>query len=98
MGTLLLKNGEVLAPNGSVQQLDIVIENNLITAVGQAPVNWQGEVLDCTGKLAIPGFINTHTHAAMTLFRSYADDMLLMDWLKKKIWPAEAKLTGEDVY
>jgi 5-methylthioadenosine/S-adenosylhomocysteine deaminase len=75
MGTLLLKNGEVLAPNGSVQQLDIVIENNLITVVGQAPDNWQGEVLDCTGKLAIPGFINTHTHAAMTLFRSYADDI-----------------------
>ncbi|MDF2499885.1 MAG: mtaD [Anaerosporomusa subterranea] len=98
MENLLLKNGEVLLPNGSVQQLDIIIENNFIMALGHAPLNWQGEVLDCTGKLAIPGFINTHTHAAMTLFRSYADDMLLMDWLKKKIWPAEAKLTGEDVY
>lgn len=98
MGNLLLKNGEVLLPDGSVQQLDIVIENQIITSLGQAPADWQGEVLDCAGKLAIPGLINTHTHAAMTLFRSYADDMLLMDWLKKKIWPAEAKLTGEDVY
>lgn len=98
MGNLLLKNGEVLLPNGSVEQLDIMIENQFITSLGQAPPDWQGEVLDCTGKLAIPGFINTHTHAAMTLFRSYADDMLLMDWLKKKIWPAEAKLTGKDVY
>ncbi|MDU4961404.1 MAG: amidohydrolase [Sporomusaceae bacterium] len=98
MGNLLLKNGDVLLPDGSVQHLDLVIEKGKILALGTAPAGWQGEELDCSGKLAIPGFVNTHTHAAMTLFRSYADDMLLMDWLKKKIWPAEANLTGDDVY
>lgn len=48
--------------------------------------------------LALPGFVNTHNHIAMTVFRSYADDMQLMDWLQKKIWPAEDKLDGDVVY
>ena len=48
--------------------------------------------------LAIPGFVNTHTHVAMTLFRSYADDMALMDWLQTKIWPAEDHLDNDIVY
>lgn len=48
--------------------------------------------------LAIPGLVNAHTHAAMTLLRGYADDMNLQQWLSEKIWPLEAHLTGEDVY
>lgn len=55
-------------------------------------------VIDGSGRLAVPGFVNTHTHAAMTLLRGYADDMLLQDWLSQKIWPLEAHLTGDDVY
>ena len=46
----------------------------------------------------MPGFINTHTHAAMSLFRGYADDMPLKKWLEKKIWPVEAKLKKKDIY
>ena len=42
--------------------------------------------------------VNTHTHAAMTLLRGYADDMILQDWLTQKIWPLEAHLTNKDVY
>lgn len=98
MTKLLLKNANVLGTEGLIQA-DIAIDGSYIISIGQAPDNWQAnDVIDCTGKLAIPGFINTHTHAAMTLFRSYADDMLLMDWLQNKIWPAEANLTSEDVY
>ena len=48
--------------------------------------------------LALPGFVNTHNHIAMTVFRSYADDMQLMDWLTQKIWPAEDKLDSDIVY
>ena len=48
--------------------------------------------------LAMPGLVNTHTHVAMTLFRSYADDMELMDWLQNKIWPAEDHLDDDIVY
>jgi 5-methylthioadenosine/S-adenosylhomocysteine deaminase len=46
----------------------------------------------------MPGLINTHCHAGMTIFRGYADDMLLEDWLENHIWPAEAQLTDEDIY
>ena len=42
--------------------------------------------------------VNGHTHAAMTLFRGFGDDMPLMEWLETRIWPAEAKLEPEDVY
>ena len=55
-------------------------------------------VLDCTGRLVIPGLVNAHCHTAMTLLRGYADDMNLESWLFDKIFPAEALLTDEDVY
>ncbi len=55
-------------------------------------------VIDGDGAIALPGLVNTHTHAAMTLLRGYADDMILQDWLAQKIWPLEAHLTGDDVY
>jgi 5-methylthioadenosine/S-adenosylhomocysteine deaminase len=54
--------------------------------------------IDGAGKALVPGLINGHTHAAMTLFRGYADDLPLMTWLTEHIWPAEAKLTADDVY
>ena len=48
-------------------------------------------VIDCTGRLLMPGLVNTHCHAAMTLQRSYADDIALMEWLNDYIWPFEAR-------
>ncbi len=56
------------------------------------------ELVDAAGLLLCPPMINGHTHAAMTLFRGFGDDMPLMKWLKTRIWPAEAKLEPEDVY
>lgn len=55
-------------------------------------------ILDGTEFLAMPGLVNAHTHAAMTLLRGYADDMHLQQWLSEKIWPLEAHLTGDHVY
>ena len=55
-------------------------------------------MIDGTNQLVMPGLINTHTHAAMTLLRSYADDLPLMEWLETKIWPMEDRLTGDDIY
>ena len=55
-------------------------------------------VIDGTNKAIIPGFVNCHTHAAMTYFRGYGDDLDLMDWLENMIWPVEAHLTPEDIY
>ena len=99
MAKILLKNAEVLGKEGIVTSADIAVNGSLIEQVGEISANWQADkVIDCTNKLAVPGFVNTHTHAAMTLFRSYADDMMLMDWLQNKIWPAEGNLVAEDVY
>ena len=53
------------------------------------------DLIDGKGRLATPGLINTHTHIAMGLFRNYADDLELMDWLENAIWPTEAKLTDQ---
>lgn len=60
-------------------------------------ITWDQEI-DCEGNLLMPGFKNAHTHSAMTLMRSLADDMPLDKWLNEKIFPLEANLTEEDVY
>jgi 5-methylthioadenosine/S-adenosylhomocysteine deaminase len=56
------------------------------------------EVLVGAGRMLLPGLVNGHTHAAMTLFRGFGSDLRLLDWLEQKIWPAEARLTADDVY
>lgn len=55
-------------------------------------------IIDARGKIVLPGFINTHCHTAMTLMRGYADDMVLKDWLEKKVWPFEARMREDDIY
>ena len=78
---------------------DLFIEGNTIARIAET-IDAPGAdtVIDGRGKALIPGLINAHTHAAMTLFRGYGDDMPLMQWLEQAIWPNEAKLTHEDVY
>ncbi|MFI3265932.1 MAG: amidohydrolase [Rikenellaceae bacterium] len=55
-------------------------------------------IIDGKGKLAMPGLVNTHNHVAMTIMRSYADDMVLNEWLEKKIFPFEDMLTRDDIF
>lgn len=74
----------------------IYIEGNRIAEIGnkvEADI-----VIDGRKKAALPGLVNAHTHAAMTLLRSYADDMMLQEWLETRIWPAEKRLTPDDIY
>lgn len=63
----------------------------------EIPETWDEEI-DAGGNLIMPGFKNAHTHSPMTFLRSYADDMKLQEWLFDKVFPAEAKLTGDDIY
>ena len=56
------------------------------------------EKIDAKGKVIIPGFVNTHQHAAMSLLRGYADDLPLQEWLEKWIWPIEKLMTPHDIY
>jgi len=87
---------------GFVPGLDVLVKGSRIVAVGpdlgKAPGAKGADVIDASGHIVIPGLVNAHTHAAMTLLRSYADDLPLFEWLTQKIWPVEAKLTPEDVY
>lgn len=97
--TTLIKDAAVVLPNGKTHENDIVIEGNKITSIGKAPADLKADnVINAKGKLAVPGFVNAHTHASMTLLRSYADDMNLMDWLNNMIWPIEAKMRKKDIY
>jgi len=74
-------------------------EDGRIADLGPDVVPREGdEVIEAEGTRLVPGLWNAHTHAAMTLFRGYGDDMPLMEWLEKRIWPVEAKLDADDVY
>jgi len=78
---------------------DIYVKEGKIEKIGFKINRKADRKIDGRGKKAIlPGLINSHTHAAMTLFRGYGDDLPLNEWLEKKIWPLEQKLTKEDVY
>jgi 5-methylthioadenosine/S-adenosylhomocysteine deaminase len=91
MSSILLKNCIL-----DGKQTHIYIEGCDITEIGV--VREADYVLDVSGQVALPSFANMHTHAAMTLLRGYADDMLLQNWLDDKIWPLEANLKAEDVH
>lgn len=78
---------------------DLVIEDGRITHVGQAPADLQAdEVIDGSGRAALPGLVNAHCHSPMTFERGWAEDLPFDRWLNEKIWVAESALTPDDVY
>jgi len=81
------------------QAVGLRADDGLIADLGPSVEPRTGdEVLNADGLLLSQPMVNGHTHAAMTLFRGFGDDMPLMEWLRTKIWPAEAKLQPDDVY
>ena len=75
------------------------VEDGAIAKIGSRIRPGDGdEVIDAEGMAIVPGLVNGHTHAAMTLFRGHGDDLPLMRWLQEVIWPVEARLHDEDVY
>jgi 5-methylthioadenosine/S-adenosylhomocysteine deaminase len=81
------------------REVGLRVDDGVIVAVGPEVVALgDDEMIDGRGTAVVPGMVNAHTHAAMTLFRSFGDDLALMTWLQTKIWPAEAKLEPADVY
>ena len=91
-----------LAVTGALLGGDLVglrAERGTIAELGPAVSPRDGdEVLDAGGGHLVAPLLNGHTHAAMTLFRNYGDDLPLMRWLREKVWPVEAKLDADDVY
>ena len=102
MPTLLIKNCDWIVTQNRkrdvLKDASILIEDGTIRSIGKPDSQSADIVVDGKGKIVLPGLVNTHTHLSMCLFRGFADDMQLQDWLGKKIWPLEAKLTGEDCY
>ncbi|MCK5474264.1 MAG: amidohydrolase [Candidatus Aenigmarchaeota archaeon] len=98
--SILIKNTTVLTQDKNrriLKNTDVLVSENIISKIGK--FNEKAEfVIDGRDKILMPGFVNTHTHAAMSLFKGFGDDMELNEWLEKKIWPAEAKLTPEYTY
>ncbi len=93
---LSMVEGEAVIPEGALG-----IENDRITYVGPVPspaeLETYDEVIDSKGKAILPGLVNTHCHAAMSLLRGYADDLPLQRWLEEEMWPLEARFTEVQV-
>lgn len=98
MGVILLRNITV-----ADSQKDVLIDKGHIRKIGSAGqcVLWEMagdvEIMDCSGKVAVPGFVNMHTHSAMALMRGVGEDMVFADWLDK-IWKIESHLDSDFVY
>ncbi len=94
---ILIKNAYIVSMASEVKKGDILIEDDRIKRIGFIDCD-ADKVIDATNKIVMPGLINAHTHVGMSLFRGYADEAELMDWLQKNIWPVEDKMTASDVY
>src|SRR5210317_1833801 len=96
----ILKPDWIITVNADFEVLQdyaVVVEDNRIHSLASVdeirdlPCYPQAQVIELPGRALMPGFVNSHTHASMTLLRGIADDLPLMDWLGHHIWPAEAK-------
>lgn len=101
--TFAITNGAFITMNEAMPYIEgtMIIDNGRIAAIGRTEdtiVPEQCERIDGKGKLFMPGLVNTHNHAAMTLLRGYADDLALQVWLEEKMWPNEARFTASDVH
>jgi 5-methylthioadenosine/S-adenosylhomocysteine deaminase len=98
---LLINNGTIVTMNEDRLVLEggyIAIKDDTIVSIGLTVPKGMAakQTIDAKGKLIVPGFINGHTHVPMTLLRGLVDDVVLDDWLRKYIFPAEAKNVTED--
>jgi 5-methylthioadenosine/S-adenosylhomocysteine deaminase len=98
--TILIKNAFILNPNNFEEnKKSLLIKNDLIAEISdEIDESNVDKIIDAQGKILLPGFINTHTHLSMTLFRGLADDLSLDSWLNDHIWPMEANLNGDYCY
>ena len=97
--SILIKNGTIVTmdADNSIVRGDLLIRDGRIASVGESDASKIDETIDANGSAVLPGFIQTHIHLCQTLFRGAADDLSLIDWLKKRIWPMEAAHTPESI-
>jgi cytosine/adenosine deaminase-related metal-dependent hydrolase len=94
MPTTLIRNGTVVTMNDGLEVLvaDVLVRDGIIVSVGATEAA-ADRVIDATDSYVLPGFVQTHVHLCQTLFRSFADDMPLLEWLRRRVWPLEAAHT-----
>ena len=92
--TILIKNAIILDPEKDINvKKDLLIKDDLIYKIDEEIAQDNvDKVIDAKDKILLPGFVNTHTHLSMALFRGLADDLSLDEWLNDNIWPMEANL------
>ncbi len=86
VASVVIEGERILSVVSSLAEVDSYIANNPTA-----------RVVDCSGKVIMPGLINTHCHVSMTLQRGLADDIELMEWLNEWVWPFEAKQSEDDI-
>ena len=92
--TILIKNAIILDPEKDINaKKDLLIKDDLIYKIDEEIAQDNvDKIIDAKDKILLPGFVNTHTHLSMALFRGLADDLSLDEWLNDNIWPMEANL------
>jgi 5-methylthioadenosine/S-adenosylhomocysteine deaminase len=95
MRSILIRNATIVTMNDRLDVVEgaIVIRDGRIAQVGDEADGRHDVVVDARGGYVLPGFIQTHVHLCQTLFRGSADDMPLLEWLKRRVWPLEAAHT-----
>jgi cytosine/adenosine deaminase-related metal-dependent hydrolase len=93
--SLLIRDATIVTMNDALEVVegDILIRDGRIAAVGDVSDGAVARTIECAGGFVTPGFVQTHVHLCQTLFRGYADDLALLDWLKRRVWPLEAAHT-----
>ena len=98
---MLFERIAVYLPEGIVPGQYVATKRNKITYIGPNAPNTAedyGETYPGKGKLLLPAFVNAHSHTPMTLLRGYGENLSLHDWLRQRIFPFEARMTGRDIY
>src|SRR6266852_1619457 len=97
--SILIKGGTVVTMDekNSIARGDLLIRDGRIAGVGNEIDETVDDVIEAEGCAVLPGFVQTHIHLCQTLFRGAADDLSLIDWLKKRVWPMEAAHTAESI-
>jgi len=101
MSEVVIRGGTILTmdPDGAIERGDVASVDGCLVQVGGSytPTRSDYEILDAEGCVVMPGLIQSHVHTCQTLARGRADEMELLDWLGKVVWPYEAALSREDV-
>lgn len=97
--SILIKGGTIVTmdPKDSIVRGDLLIRDGRIADIGHNINADESEVIEAGGCAVLPGFVQTHLHLCQTLFRGSADDLSLIDWLKKRVWPMEAAHLPESI-